>query len=178
MIFLSAGHHLADPGASGNGYIERDLAIELRDLIASELRLLGASFILDKDVETLAEYLQRIQTGSGSVVFEVHWNAATPSATGTEMFIPDGRRIPDCRPMAQEIASFYASAMRIKSRGVKTASQSNRGKLGIMAESGIVVLAEVCFISNRDDMAAYQAAKNLIANGTAKILVKYDKMYS
>jgi N-acetylmuramoyl-L-alanine amidase len=37
-IFLSAGHGGTDPGAVANGYNERDLAIELRSLIVTELK--------------------------------------------------------------------------------------------------------------------------------------------
>ena len=39
MIFISAGHHNTDPGAVANGYIERDLTKDARNLIIPSLDL-------------------------------------------------------------------------------------------------------------------------------------------
>jgi hypothetical protein len=86
MIFPSAGHNpkglKPDPGASGNGYNEADLAIEQRDLTTKELDLLGAKYITDYNDERLADYLKRIETGSGSVVLEFHFDAYNGIASG------------------------------------------------------------------------------------------------
>jgi hypothetical protein len=49
-----------------------DLTIEFRDLVCQELDLLNAKYIKDLDEESLSMYLNRIKTGSGSVVVEYH----------------------------------------------------------------------------------------------------------
>lgn len=56
-IIISAGHGGTDPGASGNGYIERDLAIELRDLIIVELKALGINALTDDNRNALSQTL-------------------------------------------------------------------------------------------------------------------------
>jgi hypothetical protein len=78
-IFISAGHNSKsktikqDPGAvNKQGIKEGDLTIEFRDLVCQELDLLNANYIKDLDEESLSMYLNRIKTGSGSVVVEYH----------------------------------------------------------------------------------------------------------
>lgn len=175
MIFLSAGHHLKDPGASGSGFVERDLTIELRDLIVKHLQRLGARFVLDKDTETLQQYLDRIQTGSGSVVCELHFNAAGPTAKGTEVVVPDDST-PAERDLAAALCALGQNALGLHNRGVIPEAKTARKRLAIMRESGINVLIEVCFISNPADMTKYEEGKELYAAGIAEQLKKFDDL--
>lgn len=179
-IFLSAGHHFApgkpDPGAIGNGYKESELTRELRGLIANEINYLGGLVILDKDTETLGEYIKRIQPGSGSVVCEIHFNAsASASASGTECIFKQGADL-DNRQLAGAISGAIARICGIMDRGAKDETSSHRGRLAILhTAAGLSCLPEICFISNKEDMAKYQANKRQVARGIAQILVEYDK---
>lgn len=181
MIFNSAGHNkIGDPGACANGHQEADLTIDLRNLINKHLENLGAKFVGDKDNETLGQYLSRIQPGNGSVVYETHFNAATPAATGVEVVIPD-RHTTHEYDAAKEIASAISCLTGLSLRGklkngVITESETARGKLGLMREEGINLLSEVCFISNKSDLDKYFAAKDAIALRIAQILKKYDDL--
>ena len=69
-----------------------------------------------------------------------------------------------------------SSILGIKNRGVISEDQSARGKLGLMREQGIVALLEIGFISNPNDLAAYQKNKYKLAAAIADILIKYEKM--
>ena len=176
MIFSSAGHGGSDPGAIANGYREADLTIEFRDLLNKELTELGAKFISDKDGETLGAYLGRIKTGDGSIIHEVHFNAATPAATGIEVVIPD-RHTREEFNCAFELAAAIQKHTGLKLRGDKgviTEGQTHRGKLGLMRPEGINLLTEMCFISNANDLKQYFQAKEAIAKDFAIILKKYD----
>lgn len=174
MIFLSAGHHLRDPGAVSKWGIERDLAIELRNLVEAYLKTAKASYVIDKDTETLGQYLERIKPGNGSVVVELHWNAAmSTTATGTEVFIADNHTKLS-KELAAELSAGIATKIGIKNRGVKTEKESARGRLAFVREGGTNCLIEVCFISNPDDMAKYQKAKCELAEYIANVLIKYD----
>lgn len=177
MIYLSAGHHLADPGAIGNGYIERDLTIELRDLIVPEIIKLGGKVITDKDSETLQQYINRIKPGDGSVLCEPHFNAsANSSATGAECLYPDSSTSHSVA-LSREISETISTTLSIRNRGAKSEKESARGRLAILrTNAGISCLPEICFIGNKDDMAAYQKVKHILAKRIAAILVKYDNM--
>lgn len=180
MIFNSAGHSDKDPGAVANGYKEAELAKEFRNLINVNLDKLKAKYKNDLDSESLGQYLGRIQPGTGSVVYETHFNAATPQATGVEVVIPD-RHTNYEYEAAKEIASVIACATGLtlrgkKKNGVITESETARGKLGIMREEGINLLSEICFITNKSDLERFFQAKHVIAARIADILKKYDDL--
>lgn len=177
-IYIPAGHSLKDPGAIGYGKIkEADLTIELRNLIAEELRALRAKFFMDYDHETLAQVIKRFKPGTGSVLFDIHFNAFNDvRSKGTEVIVKDNPNHMELA-MAKEICAKISTVSNIYNRGAKTESQSHRGRLGILhTKAGISALGEICFITNPDDLRLYQAAKLTIAKDIAAILVKYDAM--
>lgn len=178
--FISAGHNpkgiKVDPGAVGNGYTEAALAVEFRNLVVQELLKRKVKVITDKDDERLGDYLKRIQTGSGSVVLEFHFDAAASStATGTtSLFGSDADRLD--KAFAKELVDTSSQVLGIKNRGAKSESESHRGSLGLMREQGIVSLLELCFISNPDDLKKYHTAKKALAIKIADIVERYEKM--
>lgn len=180
MIFISAGHNpkgiKVDPGAVGNGYHEADLAVEFRNLVAECLKARGVKFVTDKDDEKLAEYLKRIQTGNGSVVVEYHFDAAeSPDATGTTSLIGNDADRLD-KAFATELVNSTAKCFGIKNRGVKSEADSHRGSLGLMRETGTVALVELAFISNVNDLKAYQFYKLSLAKIHAEIIERYETL--
>jgi N-acetylmuramoyl-L-alanine amidase len=178
--FISAGHNpkgiKVDPGAVANGLHEADLTVEFRNLVVSELLKRKVTVITDKDDERLGEYLKRIQTGSGSVVLEFHFDAAaSPTATGTtSLYGSDADRLDIA--FAKELVEATSLVLGIKNRGALSEKDSHRGSLGLMREQGIVSLLEICFVSNIDDVKKYQANKNRLAVKVAEIVERYEKM--
>lgn len=181
MIFISAGHHSKhplrpDPGAiSQKGVKEGDLTIEFRDLISEELTILNVPHKKDLDNEVLQQYVNRIQTGNGSVVYECHFDAAAPEATGTTSLVEvDADRLD--KACAKEIADITSAILGIKNRGVKFEADTRHKRLALMSENGIVVLHEIGFITNESDLAKYNAKKKELAKAIANILVKYENI--
>lgn len=174
MIFLFAGHGGLDTGAVGvNGRKESVETIKLRNLIKSYLPSTAKVFI-DDDRDTLATVLKKAVTGEGSVVLDLHFNASSnPIASGVEVLVGDDATEADLL-LAKDILSTSANTLRLRSRGIKREGETPRKRLGVMREHGAVCLLEVCFISNRDDMAAYDAAIDILARSIADILVKHD----
>lgn len=177
MIFISAGHNpkgIKDPGAVSGKIQEADLTVEFRDLVILELEKKGLKYISDKDDERLADYLKRIQTGSGSVVLEYHFDAAdSQTATGTTALIGSDAEKLD-KAFALELVNITAATQGIKNRGVITEAESHRGRLGLMRESGTVALLELGFIPF--DLEAYNKNKYKLAKLHADILEKYEKL--
>ena len=86
-IFIGAGHSNVkgrDRGASGNGYIEGELNVGFRDKLVAELKQLGANITVDKNDSVFWETIKKFKslTSSDSIVVDIHFNAATPAATG------------------------------------------------------------------------------------------------
>ena len=172
-IFLFAGHGGTDPGAVGvDGRREADETIRLRDRILSHLPS-DASVSIDKNTDSLREVLRKANTGSGSVVLDIHFNSASATATGCEVLIGDDAKQNDI-DLATDILEALLQNLGLKNRGVKKESETPRKRLGVMRESGAACLAEVCFISNKNDMAAYDKAFDSLARDIAMVLVKHD----
>lgn len=181
MIYLSAGHHFNpsknDPGAVANGHKESDLTVMLRELIAKELIALKASFILDKDEETLSQYISRIKPGSGSVVLDLHFNAAVNSATGIETLVKRNAKSADLK-FAEDINNATVKVLGLRDRGVKSEAESARGRLAMLnTNSGLSALLEVCFITNKSDLDTFLEKKEYLAKELAKVLVEHDNKF-
>jgi hypothetical protein len=66
--------------------------------------------------------------------------------------------------------------MGIRSRGVKSEKDTARKTLAIMRPAGINLLPEICFISNRSDVSAYQANKDKVAEVIARHLITAEDL--
>jgi N-acetylmuramoyl-L-alanine amidase len=176
-IFLSAGHGGKDSGAVGNGYVEKDLTIELRNLIARELKALGIVPSIDDDRNALSQTLAwlRGKFKSIDILLDIHWNAASSAqAKGSEVIIPDSASQFE-KELARALLKVFVD-LGFKDRGVKPEALTARKKLGWMRPHSENVLIEVCFISNAVDMKLYEANKNNIAKRIASVLNQYSKL--
>lgn len=174
MIYLLAGHHRNDPGAISNGYRESDLTMDLRNMVSCSIRSKGIGVVSDDDTDSLSAVIGKIKSNDRDIICDIHFNAAAPSATGIEVFVPMRSTALE-RSVAGKISRRGAAIMGIKNRGVKDESLSARGKLAIMNVRGVNLLIEVCFITNRSDMDKYIANKLAIADMIAEELIAADK---
>lgn len=191
MIFLSSGHcHVrghknTDSGAVGvNGRWEADEAFKVKTRVIQILEAKGYNVITDNPTESLKEYLARIKPGPASVVVEFHFDAAAnPKATGCSVLVGDDSS-KTSQSMAAELAQVISTSLGIKLRDggdgdkILFEKDSHRGRLGLMREAGTVALVEICFISNPDDMAAYDdpAKFEAMCQGIATVLGKYEDL--
>lgn len=181
MIFLSAGHGGPktnyDPGAPGvNGRWEATETQKARNRISEIIRTkYNLSVINDLDTETRSEYFNRIKTGSGSVVCELHFNAGPPDATGTEMLVEvDADRLDKLAALKMAQATGSILGINLRSGGVKSEADTRHKRLGLMREEGIVILAEICFISNASDMQKYDENFEKLCQAYAELLVEFE----
>lgn len=176
-IFLSAGHGGTDSGAVGNGYVERDLTIDLRNHIARELKAIGVVPSIDDDRNALSKTLAwlRGKFKAKDILFDIHWNAAAnPEAKGSEVIVPDAASQFE-KDLAKAILKVFTD-VGFKDRGVKPEALTARKKLGWMRPAAENILIEVCFITNLTDMKLYEANKNNISKNIASVLNQFSKL--
>lgn len=174
--FVSAGHHLKDPGAVALGLQENNLTIKVRDKVVEHLKAKGYKVFTDKDTETLAEYLKRIEPGEGSVVVEFHFDAGPLQlATGTSAFFADNAS-QRSKDFAVDMASVGSKIMQIPNRGAYSETQSHRGRLGLVHEPGINCLVEVAFITNTKDIYSFDQNFEELCRAYAEVIMKYDDL--
>lgn len=175
-IFISAGHSNVsgrDRGALGvNGTIEGELTVALRKKVVSELNRLGANPITDIDRnvtrETVTFMIRNLV--SRDIAIDIHFNAATKTATGTEVLIPFKSSEFE-RHLGNLLSYNIASVLGIRNRGLKTEANSARGRLIFMTPNCENILIEVCFITNENDMKAYNEKQNQVATIIAKCII-------
>lgn len=175
-IFLFAGHNLkSDPGAVAGNRTEARETVSLRKEVAFQLKQLQANFVTDNDSDDLRQTLAKANTGSGSVVLDLHFNAGPASATGVEVLVGDDATSADMA-FAKAVLNATTSALGLRNRGIKKEGETPRKRLGVMREQGRVCLLEVCFISNPLDMAAFDKNKVNLAVELARILKEQDDL--
>lgn len=174
-IFLIAGHNGAGTGASG--YLDEGAeTIVFRDLLDAELCKLGVIPETDFDREneklsTIVNWLKG-QVEADDLCIDIHFNAASESAHGTEVLVPETPTTFE-KKTAEQICSLICNVLGTKSRGVKSEKQSARGKLAML--SGFKcqqILIEICFCSNRNDVQKYESKKNELAKELANKISK------
>ena len=170
---VTAGHSDKDPGACANGYKEADLALWLRNTIASKLRQLGHTVQedgTDNQNQPLTTAITLIPKADKAI--EIHFNAAASAlACGVETIA-----LPKDKSLAQNISSAIACTLGTKLRGDKgfiDQSKSARGKLGFVSNGGLIV--EVCFITNKAEMDSYQDRKWLVASAITRVLDEWSQ---
>ena len=171
-IIISAGHGGNDSGAVANGYTERDLAIEFRELLVKELLLLGVKPLTDDNKNALKQTLAWLvgKYSSKDILLDIHWNAAIPKARGTEVIVPDKPSLFETS-LAKEILDVFVSN-GFTSRGVKTESQTARKRLGWMRPPAENIIVEMGFITNLLDINLYQNLKYKLAKESAFVIYK------
>ncbi|MCP1996662.1 N-acetylmuramoyl-L-alanine amidase [Flavobacterium sp. HSC-61S13] len=174
MSFPSAGHHLSDPGAVANGYTEFDIMNRFRNKLILYLSKKGHKYITDENSETNTQYQSRIKPIKGDVIIDMHLNAGGPTATGCEVFISNTAGM-ESKTLAKELVDQLSKSMGITNRGVKTESQSARGKIGVLNKAGTAVLIEFCFITNMTDLKAFFSNEDCLVEIVGNLLIKYDK---
>lgn len=186
-IFISAGHsnrHSRDRGASGNGFIEGVLMAEFRELLVRALKQKGVTPYVDKDDSIFSEtinYFRNLTTNS-CIVLDLHTNAASPQAQGTETLVPATPSDFEL-DLAEALSLVVSQELDIPLRGrtqgrsgVKTELQSHHGRLSWMRLTGENVLMELFFISNAAEVAKYQERKVRVANRVAEVLIEYARL--
>lgn len=179
-MFISSGHNTqgkkTDSGAVANNLNEADVNLEFRNLVLAELRKTNYKIIQDYDHETLSQYLNRIKTGSGSVVLEFHCDASSnKTASGTTAIIANNHN-QHSKNFAHELSKKTAEILNINNRGVKTEKLTNRGKIALVQKSGIACLLELFFLTNQNDIVQYQKHKKQLAKELSEIIIKYENL--
>ena len=185
-VYLSAGHSNVpgrDRGAAGNGYIEGVEAVRIRNQVAKNLRqIYNMTSVVDPDDSILSQTIAwfKNKTTKDCLVIDIHFNSATPTATGTETFVPDDASLTELQ-LAYCLSHSAHDRMKIPKRGnfktwkgVKPESESQHKKLGFMRLTGENALIEVCFISNPNDMKAYEREFENYCRDLAYIIYKFS----
>lgn len=164
-IFLSAGHSETDPGAVAHGRREADVAVEFRNLVAFYLQRAGVPHELDGAGTQNLPLAQAAKLArKHPIAVEFHCNAAeSAAATGAECLSG-----PKDVGLSAKISAAIAASLGIRDRGAKPENAGQHHRLAFVQAGGIIV--ELFFLTNRSDLAQYDARKWLAARAVAEVL--------
>lgn len=164
-IYLSAGHSNSDPGAVAFGRREADIAVAMRNMVAFYLMREGFNPGLDgAGTENLPLSTAAKQARAYDIAVEFHCNAAAnPAATGVECL-----SAPKDAVLAGQLCEAVAGALKIRNRGAKPENAGQHHRLAFVQAGGLIL--ELFFITNRDDLAAWDARCWLAARDVAGVL--------
>ena len=162
-LLLIAGHGANDPGACSSYGIERD---EARKVVARLVELFKNYKDVSVDVyptnrncyNDVTTSRVQVNMANYDYVFEVHFNSATASARGTEVWVtPTESSIAVEKRIVDNLASVGFS-----NRGVK---KEYFAVISFARNKGVSsALVEVCFISNQNDMNLYRNKFEQVCN--------------
>lgn len=166
-VFLSAGHSDTDPGAIAHGRREADIAVEFRNMVSFYLSRAGVAHHLDGAGTANLPLKEAARMASKhDIALEFHCNAlSNPAIGGTETLSSQGDML-----FGSTIAKAVADGLGIKNRGAKPENSGQHSRLAFVQAGGIIV--ELFFLTNPNDLAAYDARKWLAAKRVAEILIQ------
>ena len=170
-LYLDAGHGdndtgggLYDSGATGNGYQEHDLTVELANKVAKILRDKYDMdlFVNDDGGPYWLRHGEAVDNGCDMLV-SIHFNAGGGSGSLTLVHAYNDAQM--SLPLAQKIHPKLVESMGLYDYGIRGQA------VAILGGQLPAVLLEVCFIDDAHDMEVYQANKDRVASKIAEGIV-------
>ena len=170
-IFIDAGHGGTDPGASGNGLVEKTIALDIATRLQTELQKLGATTRMSRTTDILPSIDSRINSSNsfGANIFvSIHNNsAAITSANGIETLVGDNaskNTINLAKTVSARLASRLGASLRSGiDTGVKRAP-ADTGRYVKVVDTAYnkawAILPEILFLSNATDASKLNSATN------------------
>lgn len=179
-IFLSAGHSNADPGACAFGRTEAGIVTEVRNMVAFYLQRAGAAVAMDGDgLVNLPLNKAAAMAAKYAIALEFHCNAAAapvqvpgkppkPPAAGVETLSG-----PDDMQLGADLCKAIAGVLGTKIRGAKPENAGQHHRLAFVQAGGVIV--ELFFITNPDELKAYDEKKWLVAKAIADVILHHAR---
>lgn len=163
-IFVSAGHSNTDSGAVAQGRKEADIVVEFRNIVSFYLKQWRVPHFTDGvGAENWPLSRAAKEAKSYAMAVEFHLNAAGPVARGVETL-----SAPKDYDLGTKLCAVIAATLGTKNRGAKPENSGQHKRLAFVQAGGIIV--ELFFITNKADLAAYDAKKWLLAKNVATVL--------
>lgn len=173
IIVIDAGHGGTDPGASGNGIIEKNLTLDVSKRVEAKLKNAGAKVLMTRTGDTFPSLKDRTDFAKkhyAETFVSIHGNSFSPSANGTEVFYdtsgnPNGD---ESRLLAQYIQNNIVNMANMTDRGVK-----NTGFYVIKNNNVASVLVELGFMTNKQDAEKLKKNPDVFAEAIYQGLLQY-----
>src|SRR5690625_2490838 len=173
LIVLDAGHGGHDGGASANGIIEKDVALDVTLRVEKMLKARGYDVLLTRRTDRFIELSERsniANRNNADTFLSIHANSG--GGIGTETWWYNRNNAVTSKLFAQTIQNAVIKTTNARDRGIK------HGNLSVNRESKMTsALLEIGFLDRLTDARNLKKAsyKNKIAKGVADGFDNYYK---
>ncbi|MGG0644971.1 N-acetylmuramoyl-L-alanine amidase [Sporosarcina gallistercoris] len=182
-VVIDAGHGGSDPGSSGNGFIEKNITLNVAKKMEKYYAKVPMKAIMTRTDDT---YISPSARGAypkkvkGDIFVSIHTNSHTGgSANGTETFYYTrsaavNPNVSQSKALAQYVQNRQLEAWGLTDRGVKVMN------LAVLRENTVpAVLAELGFITNKKDIGIMgtEAGREKMAKGLFLATLDYYYYY-
>jgi len=175
-LIIDPGHGGSDPGASGNGIVEKNMVLDISLYQYKRFKELGVKVALTRDIDKTIDSTPRatlVANSKAKYCISNHINAATATtAKGAEII----HSIHNDGKLAKAIASSLAAAGQVLR---PTATFSKAGSVGdyyfMHRQTGSVVtnIVEYGFLTNAEDVARLKANWQKFAEAVVKAFCEF-----
>ena len=175
-VFIGVGHGGTDPGAVANGFMEKDLNLDMAIMLKLELEKYGITVVISRtsDVSRSAAHRIRMANSSGAdIAVDLHVNAG--AGIGFEAYVPLYRDAAQSRNLARRIEEEIKGIGHI-SRGIKTRkNEFGYDQYGFLRSINCPrVILECAFIDSLDINKINTHQKRMvIVKAYARGIIKY-----
>ncbi len=154
VLLLDAGHGAKDPGTSGNGLIEKNVALTMALKVEQYLKANSdIKVYMTRNTDVYPDNPSRAKTANeiSDFMVSIHMNSGPASANGTEtLYAPHSNEVPGkltSIQAAQVLQGYVHTAVSSSDRGLK-----ERTDILILNSTKVpAILIEVCFLTNAGD---------------------------
>lgn len=176
IVCIDPGHGGKDPGATGGGVCEKDIALNVAKKIDAYLEAKGCTVMLTRETDVFVELSDRARMANSAkadLFVSVHCNSARDNARATGMEVYHYTHASEAsKRAARVIYDKLLPVCGLRGRGVKAKD------LAVLRETVMpAVLVELGFVSNDGDRAKLisedwqeRAAETIVA-GIREVLV-------
>lgn len=152
-LIIDAGHGGSDPGATANGYIEKELTLPLARRLAELLKKYNPDMTREQDLTLNSDIRSELVRNNYEYCISIHLNAAAGEGSGIETihsaFSERGKAL------AQSIANSLSESISLPVRRVFS-RKNNQGKdyyyMHRLTGSTTTVIVEALFLDNQQDI--------------------------
>lgn len=177
VIVIDAGHGGTDPGAVGNGLLEKEITLDIALRTKQLLEETGFTVIMTRESDVYPSLKQRTDLANNAnadIFVSIHVNAG--GGTGIETWWHDKAPEPQKRQLlATYIQNELIAATGARNRGVKSPTR-DKGNFHVTRETKMPsALVEVGFIDNASDAAKLSESsyRQQIATGIVQGIIRY-----
>lgn len=181
VLLLDAGHGGNDPGANGNGIVEKEMNLTIMQKVAKELSGSGIKVYVTRDSDVYPSNSSRAKIANdiADAMVSIHMNSGSAVANGTEVLYKNHANDTGAGLTSQILAETIQNKMIAATNNTNRGTKHRTDLLILNSTTVPAVIVETVFISNPGDALKIKQEnyQNLVAKAIADAIKEVFQNY-